>query len=959
MEQQILVENETHLDVHITEQPLVSITEPIQTEVVALSVEQDVKVIQEESAVLLVLTEGGSLYKNAVNNGFSGTELEWMTELLDSKASVQFVVTTMADGNTAYASALLALKAEVGSTYATNVHLSEVIAQRDLARALDKQILESKIDNDIFASNQAMLETMVTADQALSQSLNLLSTNLGSFGSRVSTVEQSITNETSARTLAMQSMSSSFNNRIDAELVTINQTFVDATGSYATQVQNINTSFNNLLNASINTVNQAITTETQARASQIETLRVDFTSGLSAVIFTIQQVQIDIDGNTTAIDLVTGQVNNPTTGLNAAFTRANQAYTLADNTAGAFSIIEGKVNHPTTGLAATYAFAQQVEINANNNTASSINSLRNEITAPNAGWTANNTFIQSIRNDLNNNISTTTTLNSTVVDLNTWKTSTASVQLSSLITTTGQLESRAFLGVTSVSGGKAVVTGLTINSVNNGIIMRGDVFGLENVAGTPVLYWSDSDNTLNIKARLVLSGGETITSVNDIKAYDAIVAVLEKEGRILSADSAGTVSSYVGSSNIISVYQGTTELQYETGTGNPTTNGRFRVVVSASNITAGAISASGLKASMANTSAMTADNATITYTINIRNNAGVVSSIIKTYSLAKSRQGVAGTGGIDGTIGAGFYGSTYSAIDWTTATANSRFTTLVGRSPVQYDIFIQTRIDGTDSQARQYNGSSWVTVALQVNGSIIASGTIAGDKIIAGTSISAPVINTPTIKGGNIQLIGSNYMKIQSATPFGPHNLVEWRGPKVAGVTWNNATQSPIYTNITKSNAIEYADDNGNVYFGGTITAGTLRNALQTTLVTANPVIETGYFSSNGNVITILVSFDSSIGENNVTGGTCPVQGQPNGVLYLDKWNGSTWVQVAMQPIYGMYECNVEPGGYVASWFLSGSFTYYDTTGTTENRRYRARGTLNGMPLLAGTFSSLSILTEE
>ena len=112
---------------------------------------------------------------------------------------------------------------------------------------------------------------------------------------------------------------------------------------------------------------------------------------------------------------------------------------------------------------------------------------------------------QTIRNDLNNNISATTALNSTVTDLNTWKTSTASVQLSSLITTTGQLESRAFLGVSSVSGGKAVVAGLTVNSVNNGIIMRGSVFGLENIAGTPVLYWSDSDNTLNIKARILLS----------------------------------------------------------------------------------------------------------------------------------------------------------------------------------------------------------------------------------------------------------------------------------------------------------------------------------------------------------------------------------------------------------------------------------------------------------------------
>jgi hypothetical protein len=512
MEQQILVENETHLDVHITEQPLVSISEPIQTEVVALSVEEDVKVIHEESAVLLVLTEGGSLYKKAVQNGYSGTELEWMTELLDSKASVQFVTTTIADSNNAYALALLALKAEVGDTYATNTHLSEVIAQRDLARALDKQVLVSKIDSDILASNQVMLETMVTRDQALSQNLNLLSTNLGSFGSRVSTVEQSITNETSARTLAMQSMSSSFNNRIDAELVTVNQTFVDATGSYATQLQNINTSFNNLLNASINTVNQAITTETQARASQIETLRVDFTSGLSAVIFAIQQVEIDIDGNTTAIDLVTGQVNNPTTGLNAAFTRANQAYALADNTAGAFSIIEGKVNHPSTGLAASFTFAQQVEINAQNYTSSAVNSLRNEITAPNAGWTASNTFIQSIKNTADRALTTTTTLQTSINSLDNWKTTTATVQLDSHTTAIGTLHSRAFIGVTNTTGGKATIAGLTINSVNYSLSFQGNVFELVNTSGVQQLYYNTSEGNWRFSGSLVAATFKTATS---------------------------------------------------------------------------------------------------------------------------------------------------------------------------------------------------------------------------------------------------------------------------------------------------------------------------------------------------------------------------------------------------------------------------------------------------------------
>lgn len=106
----------------------------------------------------------------------------------------------------------------------------------------------------------------------------------------------------------------------------------------------------------------------------------------------------------------------------------------------------------------------------------------------------------------------------------------------------------------------------------------------------------------------------------------------------------------------------------------------------------------------------------------------------------ESEADIRGLDGTDGQVGAGFYGSTYTSISWTTSTANSRFTSLVGRPPVNGDIFTQTRTDGADSQARQYNGSSWVAVALQVNGSIVASGTIAGDKLIAGTEISAPRI---------------------------------------------------------------------------------------------------------------------------------------------------------------------------------------------------------------------------
>lgn len=141
--------------------------------------------------------------------------------------------------------------------------------------------------------------------------------------------------------------------------------------------------------------------------------------------------------------------------------------------------------------------------------------------------------------------------------------------------------------------------------------------------------------------------------------------------------------------------------------------------------------------------------------------------------------------------GAGFYGSAYAAISWTTSTANSRFLALVGRNPVNLDIFTQTRQDGTDSQARQYDGTSWVAVALQVNGSIIASGTIAGDRLIAGTSITAPVINGGELNisgaGGSVNLNDDGSVNISSASSgsrmvITSDRIEAWDGVNLAAV---------------------------------------------------------------------------------------------------------------------------------------------------------------------------------
>lgn len=235
--------------------------------------------------------------------------------------------------------------------------------------------------------------------------------------------------------------------------------------------------------------------------------------------------------------------------------------------------------------------------------------------------------------------------------------------LNSTVDELGQVSARAFLGTSTVVGGKAVVNGIVIDGATNAMEFRTNTFVLANNSGVPALYWDGNTGKFVFNGRLVI-GGYQVNSEADIRA-------------------------------------------------------------------------------------------------------------------------------LDGAAGAGFYGSTYATISWTTSTASARFLALVGRNPVNGDIFTQTLQTGTDSQARQYNGTSWVTVALQVNGSIVASGTIGGDKLIAGTSITAPVINGGQLNisgaGGSVNLNSNGSVNISSASSgsrmvITSDRIEAWDGASLAAV---------------------------------------------------------------------------------------------------------------------------------------------------------------------------------
>lgn len=326
----------------------------------------------------------------------------------------------------------------------------------------------------------------------------------------------------------------------------------------------------------------------------------------------------------------------------------------------------------------------------------------------------------------------------------------------------------------------------------------------------------------------------------------------------------------------------------------------------------------------------------------------------------------------DGAPGAGFYTVVQrEGIFPTSAEASADFQSVVGRPAVSGDVLTYRNAAGTVSSAKQFSGSLWVAPTALIAGNLIATGSVSGDRLMAGTSIKAPVI-----EGGEVRMVGSSYMEIWSGTPFGPNNLINWYGPKIPGVNWNATTLQLIPAGLLKSNAKTYKDESGGAYFGGTFQAGTISTSGSNTLksTSASREIE---FSSNGNQIAIAVSFSWGVSAIGPTSGNsssviCPVSRMfelPTGILYLENWNGTAWVVLNQWPVTSNRGCNngsyeAEGGGTnnvpYFEWANSSAVgTYTDQSAVSGNRKLRVRVQLSNIEYGYDSTQSISITTSE
>jgi hypothetical protein len=187
---------------------------------------------------------------------------------------------------------------------------------------------------------------------------------------------------------------------------------------------------------------------------------------------------------------------------------------------------------------------------------------------------------------------------------------------------------------------------------------------------------------------------------------------------------------------------------------------------------------------------------------------------------------------------------------------------------------------------------------------------------------------------------------------FGTANqFLEWSGPSMA------------INLCSEANGVRWFKTNGDAYFGGSLSIGTLTSKVATSSLAVSPEVETASFGSNGGQITVNLSYNRQIVGRSAT---APATGAISATvtLYRSIGGGSYATAVTLTATGTQTaEYDSELGNYLVTANISGSATYSDPSLSTSNRQLKAvvssRGgvtSLNGG--VTGT-QNLSIIATE
>jgi hypothetical protein len=302
-----------------------------------------------------------------------------------------------------------------------------------------------------------------------------------------------------------------------------------------------------------------------------------------------------------------------------------------------------------------------------------------------------------------------------------------------------------------------------------------------------------------------------------------------------------------------------------------------------------------------------------------------------------------------------------------TATVNSNTAAITNESQVRANAdtalagqisSLTTTVNGNTSSINQFaqsiNGleARW-GVSVDVNGRIggfvlnndaqSVSATFLADQFaVIDPSTNQPFIDADAsgLRLRNGRVIMDNGVFIKAiGVGFGTNNqFIEWFGPRPAGGD---------IALCNEANAIAFLKTNGDAFYGGTLSAGVLKNAAQGTSIAADAFVEIGPFGSNGNPRNVVASYSfSHVGPHTDTSFSAGSDSSTANLVLERRTSGSyetvttfnaqidaTWTQ-AFGP--------TEPGFVTVTG--GASITLTDNVLITGNLEYRVRLTSRPLP---------------
>ncbi|MBN8798981.1 MAG: hypothetical protein J0H45_06435, partial [Stenotrophomonas nitritireducens] len=221
-------------------------------------------------------------------------------------------------------------------------------------------------------------------------------------------------------------------------------------------------------------------------------------------------------------------------------------------------------------------------------------------------------------------------------------------------------------------------------------------------------------------------------------------------------------------------------------------------------------------------------------------------------------------------------------------------------------------------------------------GNVISGVQSINNGIVAEFNVMAHVFRLLSPAGADGMEIQDGYIRIwkgNSQTIIGNRfgvagqGLMKWFGPNIGAAA------------CTKANATSWEDDQGNAYFGGSLSAGVLRNGAQSTQVGATATVETGIFTTLGRAksVTFSLSYTNIFTTASNLGGSAALSAT---IILERSIDGGAWVEISRRPVTGNRVFDgYEPGvGYGYSFNIGGSSTYTDNTaGSSPTFNYRVR----------------------